>query len=352
MVRLLAHKSWHALTVFRYPAGGFHKILDAIVRIGQRFGVEYRLSSPISQVNIDKHTNKATGVTLATGETLNADLVLMNADLVYAYNNLLPASSEATQLSSKPASCSSISFYWSADKTFPELHTHNVFLADEYKDSFDDIFKRQQIPKEPSFYVNVPSRIDPSASPTGKDSIVVLVPCGHLLEGATNTGLNPQSAQDWKAMISKARNAVFETIQLRTGVDLRPHITHEIINTPSSWKERFNLDKGAILGLSHSFFNVLSFRPKTKHASIKGLYFVGASTHPGTGVPIVLAGSKITTSQILDDLGMVKPWSGGGHKVRRVSSLDREGRIPYDLLHILLAILLAILVVSYVLIRR
>ena len=74
------------------------------------------------------------------------------------------------------------------DKVIPELETHNVFLASEYQDSFDDIFKRQLIPKEPSFYVNVPSRIDPSAAPPGKDSVVVLVPVGHLLK-VTGQGL-------------------------------------------------------------------------------------------------------------------------------------------------------------------
>lgn len=231
----------------------------------------------------------------------------------------------------------------------PELHTHNVFLADEYQDSFDDIFKRQQIPKEPSFYVNVPSRIDQSAAPEDRDSVVVLVPCGHLLEGETRRGLNPQNPQDWKAMISKARNAVLETVQVRTGVDLRPLIVNELINTPASWKDKFNLDKGAILGLSHSFFNVLSFRPKTKHATIKDLYFVGASTHPGTGVPIVIAGSKITAGQILDDLGMIKPWPSGGHEKRVVSTLDKEGPISFGIetLGMCLLLILLALVFSY-----
>lgn len=319
-----------------YPEGGFQSVLAALQKVGERFGVDYRLSTPIRQVNVDQRSGRATGVTLESGETVSADIVLINADLVYAYNKLLPSSTEATRLSAKPASCSSISFYWSIDQVIPELHTHNVFLADEYQDSFDDIFKRQQIPKEPSFYVNVPSRIDPSAAPDGKDTIVVLVPCGHLLEGEADRGI---SSQDWEGMVSKARNAVLETVRLRTGVDLRPHIAHESINTPASWKDRFNLDKGAILGLSHSFFNVLSFRPKTKHASIGNLYFVGASTHPGTGVPIVLAGSKITTSQILDDLGMASPWPQGGHQKRVVSSLDKEGTVPFDLVASLLTLL-------------
>jgi len=314
-----------------YPLGGFHKVLDALVKVGERFGVQYRLSTSVSHVNVDRYSGRATGVTLASGEMINADIVLVNADLVYAYNELLPPSSKAKSLSKKPASCSSISFYWSMDKIVPELHTHNVFLADEYKDSFDDIFKRQLIPKEPSFYVNVPSRVDPTAAPEDRDSVVVLVPCGHLLENEADRGLAPQNSQDWQSMVSKARNAVIETVRLRTGADLGSHIVSELINTPASWKESFNLDKGAILGLSHSFFNVLSFRPRTKHDKIKNLYFVGASTHPGTGVPIVLAGSKITTGQILEDLGMVKPWPPGGHKKRVVSELDTMGRPPLPL---------------------
>ena len=217
------------------------------------------------------------------------------------------------------------------DKVIPELETHNVFLAEDYQNSFDDIFKRQLIPKEPSFYVNVPSRIDPSAAPEGKDSIVVLVPVGHLLKDtgsgliSNDKGLDPDNQQDWEGMIDKAREAIFTTVESRTGAKLRGSVMKEIINEPYSWESKFNLDKGAILGLSHSFFNVLSFRPRTKHGSHNGLYFVGASTHPGTGVPIVLAGSKITTEQILGDLGMEKPWRTTQRSMK-VKDIDRVQR--------------------------
>ena len=313
-----------------YPRGGFHKIVEALVKIGERLHVTYRLSTPVSSITLDSESKRATGVTLSNGEMVAADVVVINADLVYAYNNLLPPSSQAVSLQKRHASCSSISFYWAMDRQVPELTTHNIFLADDYRESFDDIFKKQLIPRQPSFYVNVPSRIDESAGPKGKDAIVVLVPVGHLLDEQEGRGLDLQSKQDWEAMVAKARHTVFSTIEARTGArGLQQALLKEISNTPQSWKDTFNLDKGAILGLSHSFFNVLSFRPSTKHPSIDRVHFVGASTHPGTGVPICLAGSKITSEQVLEGFGMAKPWaSTRASQKREVYDIDRAHPLP------------------------
>ncbi|KAL2673815.1 hypothetical protein Neosp_012259 [[Neocosmospora] mangrovei] len=307
-----------------------------LVKVGQRLGVEYRLSTSVQYISINRTTQKTNGVILEDGTFLLADIVVSNADLVYTYNNLLPETSYARSLSKREASCSSISFYWSISKVIPKLRAHNIFLADEYRESFDSIFKKQLIPAEPSFYVNVPSRVDPSAAPEGKDSIVVLVPVGHLLSdksgthrGTSKTANSMENAiksdQDWDSMVSLARETIIATIQSRIGVDLSPLIQHEIINTPYTWKDKFNLDKGAILGLSHSFFNVLSFRPGTQHSQFKNLYFVGASTHPGTGVPICIAGSKIVAEQILQDAGFSDgeiPWNAV-HNERERGELDK-----------------------------
>jgi phytoene desaturase (3,4-didehydrolycopene-forming) len=324
---------------------------------------------------LDQEGARAKGVRLENGEVLEADIIVNNSDLVYAYNELLPKSSYAEALNERPGSCSSISFYWALSEKVPALQPHNIFLADDYRESFDSIFKKQLIPDEPSFYVNVPSRIDPTAAPPTGDSVVVLVPVGHLVEPNNNgttspkntngssissaspsdqTGITPTAAQDWPAMIALARTTILRTIKSRTGVDLAPLIAHELTNDPLSWRDRFNLDKGAILGLSHSFFNVLSFRPSTrarrphwidgklgagileriasviidtgrgKGKDVQGLYMVGASAHPGTGVPIVLAGGRLVAQQIMEDLGMEALWSGeGGRKVVRDERLDR-----------------------------
>jgi phytoene desaturase (3,4-didehydrolycopene-forming) len=158
-------------------------------------------------------------------------------------------------------------------------------------------------------------------------------------------------------MIALARETIIRTIKTRTGVDLNPLIVHEESNDPITWRRRFNLDKGAILGLSHSFFNVLCFRPSTRARrggaldgvlrqlgipgrilellvdvvrpgkDLKGLYMVGASAHPGTGVPIVLAGGKLVSEQICGDLGVEVPWLEEEKSVKtkgkEVNRLDR-----------------------------
>ncbi|KAH6697530.1 phytoene dehydrogenase [Plectosphaerella plurivora] len=299
-----------------YPKGGFHKVIEALVKVGESLGVQYRLNTGVSRVLTSEDDSKATGVLLENGETLTADVVVVNADLVYAYSNLLPKTPSikkySRSLQKKEASCSSISFYWSVNRKFPELQTHNIFLAEEYRDSFDSIFKRHSLPTDPSFYVNVPSRVDPTAAPEGCESIIVLVPVGHLQQskGGIQTSGLPTSETDWKIIVDRARAAVLATISSRTGcASIRDHITNEIVNTPLTWEDKFNLDKGAILGLSHSVPNVLAFRPRTRAEGLKNAYFVGASTHPGTGVPIVLAGAKITTEQILEDQRVGIPWT-------------------------------------------
>ncbi|GFZ49305.1 Phytoene desaturase [Saitozyma sp. JCM 24511] len=327
-----------------YPKGGFHQVVQSLVNIAQSHGATFHFSSPVASVNYDS-SGMATGITLADGETREADVVVVNADLVWAHNNLFVKQGEgvremdkgvgkgegmgrmepkellnpklARRLLEKPHSCSSISFYWAMDRQIPSLNAHNIFLAEDYKESFDDIFKRKSMPREPSFYVNVPSRIDPSAAPQDKDSIVVLIPVGHLLPDQdkirtfTNGAATPDvDSQDWDVLVERARHQVIETMETRLGIKgLREMIVWEGVNTPETWKDKFNLTHGSILGITHDFFNVLAFRQQARHPTVRGAYFVGASAHPGTGVPIAIAGSRLCTEAILSDLGVPLPES-------------------------------------------
>ncbi|TGZ78408.1 phytoene desaturase [Ascodesmis nigricans] len=282
-----------------YPRGGFHQVIERLVQISHHFGTRYLLSTTVSKVLLDSTGTRATGVLLSTGATLTADVVILNSDLVHSYTSLLPPTRYSRSLQSRHHSCSSISFYWSLSHQIPALKAHNIFLATDYAGSFTSIFTHQQLPEEPSFYINVPSRIDSSAAPDGTDAVVVLVPTGHLT-------YSPGEETDISTTVSKARQWVLQTLHDRTGIDISTLIIDEVIHTPFTWRDKFNLTHGAILGLSHAFWNVLSFRPRIVHPELKGVFFVGASTHPGTGVPVCLAGAKLTEREVRRSCGLVE----------------------------------------------
>ncbi|KAI8333873.1 Phytoene dehydrogenase [Chlamydoabsidia padenii] len=278
-----------------YPRGGFNTVIQRLESIAQdKYKAKFIYNAPVAKINTNDNKKQVTGITLEDGTVIDADAVVCNADLVYAYHKLLPPCSWTTlNLAKKKLTSSSISFYWSLSEIIPQLDVHNIFLAESYQESFDEIFQDHNLPSEASFYVNVPSRIDPSSAPANKDAVIVLVPIGHMSD--------QQEMNDYSALVARARTMVLEVLERRLNIThLERMIDHEIVNHPGIWQEKFNLWRGSILGLSHDIFQVLWFRPSTKDSTGRydNLFFVGASTHPGTGVPIVLAGSKLTSDQV------------------------------------------------------
>lgn len=282
-----------------YPVGGFYKVVEAFEKIAkEKYAVDFQYGKDVKRI-VTKGS-KTTGVELASGEFIEADVVVSNADLVWTYNNLLPPSPYASRLAVKDQTCSSISFYWGLSEVVPELGGHNIFLADAYRESFDDIFERGDLPKEPSFYVNVPSRLDPSAAPPGKDTVVILVPCGPLPQkGKKGQESGSRTREEFEATKQRARAQVLATLSKRLNrPDLESLIEQEVVNDPFDWADKFSLWRGSILGLSHTIPQVLWFRPPPQHDRFKNLFFVGASTQPGTGVPVVIAGSGVVAEKV------------------------------------------------------
>lgn len=292
-----------------YPVGGFHRLPRSLASITEKNGGRILYSSPAKRILLSKDGNREVcGVELENGDCLDADAVISNADLVWTYKNLLPTTNYTKKLGESSLTCSSISFYWAIKRKIPSLVTHQVFLAKEYRESFNIIFDSHSLPPQPSFYINVPSRIDPTAAPEGKEALIVLVPIGHLHTS--------NISKDWDQIISRARDCVLQVIEnnilgpgeLKEGEKFTDLIEFEKMNTPHTWEKDLNLYKGSILGLSHNILQVLNFRPRIKHDTINRMYFVGASTHPGTGVPVVACGSKLTSEQVLNDLKVNIPW--------------------------------------------
>ncbi|MBL8049680.1 MAG: phytoene desaturase [Anaerolineales bacterium] len=274
-----------------YPMGGLYAGIQALVKIAEKLGVKFIYNAPVKKINVGK--SKVESVETADGKKLTADIIVGNADLPYIYKELLPDAKEAKKLDEKLYTCSTIMFYWGVDKQYPQIAHHNVFLGGDYKTSFDDIFEKHTLPESPSFYVHAPARTDEAAAPKGQDTLYVLVPVGHL---------DARSQQDWDAIVNRARETVFARLAKEFGItDLKEHIKFEVVYQPKTWKERFNLEKGAAFGLSHNFWQVGYLRPQNRHKKYKNLYFTGASTHPGTGLPIVLLSARLTTERILKE---------------------------------------------------
>jgi phytoene desaturase len=279
----LVHGVW-------YPKGGMYQVTLALMDAARHAGVEILFHTPVTR--IDVVDEQARGVTLADGRQIEADIVVANADLPYVYEHLLPADPAAHRLERMRFSCSTISFFWGVDKVYPQLNPHTLFLADDYQENFASIAHLTQLPDRPSLYVHAPARLDLTAAPVGEDTLVAVVPVGHL---------DDAGRQDWPAMRATARQAVFDRLALLGITDLQEHLKFEVDYMPPSWRQRYNLAKGATHGLAHTLTQLGYMRPHNRHVRYHNLYFVGASTHPGTGVPTALICARLVADRVCDE---------------------------------------------------
>lgn len=279
----LAHGVW-------YPQGGMSSVVEALMQIACQAGVEFEFDTAVERIEVNG--TRARGVILDDGRFLAADVVVANADLPYVYQTLLPHDRYGERLAHKRFSCSVISFFWGVDKPYPQLGPHTLFLADDFRNNFESIIQELDLPANPSVYLHAPARLDPAAAPAGQDTLIAIVPVGHLDE----TG-----QQDWRRIRDEARQAVFKRLSLLGITDLEAHLKFEVSYTPLSWRKRYNLMKGSTHGLSHTLMQLGYFRPHNRHARYRNLYFVGASTHPGTGVPTALVSARLVAQRIMEE---------------------------------------------------
>ncbi len=275
-----------------FPRGGMYRVIESMAAIAQGLGVRFHYDMPVARIDVEG--SRAVGVTLENGERLEADVVVANADLPYVYAELLPDDGTAARLANKKYTSSALMFYWGLKgERSAALQHHNVFLADaRYRESFDRIFRDLTLPDEPSFYVCAPTRTEPTLAPPDGDSLIVLVPIGHI---------NERHPQDWLGLQQRAKETVVKRLSALGLKDLEQRITFEATIGPPYYHQALNLAKGAAFGLSHNFAQVGYLRPHNRHPRYRNLYFVGASTHPGTGLPIVLLSARLVVDRILKE---------------------------------------------------
>ncbi len=273
-----------------YPMGGMYSVVEALVKIADEAGVRFEYDASVERIDLEG--DRATGVTLADGRRIRADVVVANADLNYVYRHLLPPDAGARRLERMRHGTSAVLFLWGLDRAYPELAAHNLFFAKDIRASYGPLFDGRGLPDDPHFYVHAPARLDSSVAPPGGDTLYVGIPSGHL---------DARQPQDWTAMKARARDAVLRRLEAFGLGDLRDHIRVEVTRTPVDWAREYNLVKGSTHGLSHELTQMAYLRPHNRHARYRNLYFVGASTHPGTGLPNVLVSAGFATRRILED---------------------------------------------------
>jgi len=273
-----------------FPKGGLNAVPRALERLGREEGVRFRYRTPVQRITVEG--KQVTGVRTAEGDE-KFDLVVANADLPYVYEQLVP---EAGFRRRKPLRYTSSAFmmYLGTGRKYPQLGHHTVVFGYDYERAFRQIFHELQIPASPSFYVCRGTHTDPSLAPEGRDAIYVLVPVPHKTENV-----------DWKERGPRLRDLVLGEMESRLGLaGLRQDLKVEKHFTPNDWESHLNLAQGAAFGIAHDFFQVGALRPPTRDRKFKNLYFTGASTQPGTGVPLVMLSAKIVADRI------AREWAG------------------------------------------
>jgi phytoene desaturase len=277
----LAHGVW-------YPQGGMYRLVEVLTSLAQDAGVDFVYDTNVDKIGVNG--NHARGVEV-DGQLLEADIVLANADLPYVYQNLLPHDGQSKRMGRKRFSCSVISFFWGVDMLYEMLPPHTLFLADDYRENFTSIIHDLSLPVNPSLYVHAPARLDTSMAPPGEDTLIAIVPVGHM---------SGNGDQDWRTIRDRAREEVFRRLEA-LGIDgLENHIKFEINFTPPSWRKRYNLMKGSTHGLCHNLSQLGYFRPDLRHPHYNNLFFVGASTRPGTGLPTAMVSGRLAARRIID----------------------------------------------------
>jgi phytoene desaturase len=255
--------------------GGLYTIVEGLVALARQAGIELCLNSRVTK--IETVAGKATGIQLASGDRVNADLVIMNGDS----NTLHELLGEPHQKDDR--SMSGFVTLLGIRRDLPELQQHSIFFSADYAREFAQIFQENRFPDDPTVYVNAPSRADRSLVPNGKGETLF------IMANAPATA-NPE--------IGEFRKRVFERLRKGGFPDIENDIVVEDCWTPARIAERYLMPGGSIYGSgSHGWKNAF-LRPPNKHARINNLYRVGGSTHPGGGTPTVLLSAEITCGLI------------------------------------------------------
>ena len=292
-----------------YPQGGVYSIARAFERLARELGVEIHTNCRVEQIVVENGSVRGVKV-IPLDDTVGAqraaplpgqtesdfypaDAVIANVDVATVYEKLLPREAvsmrRVRRLTNVKPSCSGFILLLGVEGRHPQLTHHNIFFCADYRREFDDIFRRGIPPDDPTIYVSITSKTDPTHAPEGSENWFVLVNAPPL--GA---------AFDWTAQASAYRHRVLGTLA-KFGFDNRDEIRVEQMLTPLDLERLTGARRGALYGTSsNDRFNALR-RPHNRAPDVRGLYFAGGTTHPGGGVPMVTLSGRVAARMVMED---------------------------------------------------
>ena len=272
-----AHGVWFVM-------GGTGALVDALQRLMVEAGIDIQLNSTVARITVAD--GLATGVDLEDGRHLPADVVVSNMDPMHVYSEMLPKAAIAPtarlRLKTARLSMGLYVLYFGARMTWPGVAHHTVWFGPRYKGQMTDIFRRKHLAEDFSLYVHRPTATDPSFAPAGCDSFYVLCPVPNLSGG-----------QDWAVEGPRLRDRIVAALDATLLPGLAQTITAEFAMTPEDFRHDYLSVDGAGFSLSPFFTQSAWFRFHNRGEGVKGLYFVGAGTHPGAGLPGVVSSAKV-----------------------------------------------------------
>lgn len=273
----------------QFAMGGTQAIVSALEKLMLRQGIEIQLNQTVERLLVEADTVK--GVVLEGGQTLEADVVVSNADPAYLYQHMLEPKKQSffTRLKLKKSQYSMGLFvlYFGTTRTYPDIAHHTIWMGERYQELLADIFNRKILSEDFSLYLHRPTATDKSFAPDGCDSFYVLCPVPNL-----------QGGQDWSVEGPALRDRIVLALEKTILPELSSVITEDFFMTPKDFEHDYLSEHGAGFSISPIFTQSAWFRFHNRAESLKNLYLVGAGTHPGAGLPGVISSAKVVDSLI------------------------------------------------------
>lgn len=278
-----------------YPMGGTRAVPEALVRVAESLGVEFRTNCGVDRLIIEN--DRVQGLVTTQGETLHTAAVVSNMDAVRTYRELvgrMPARRIAGRREFEPA-CSGVVLYLGLDRRYDHLLHHDFVFSRDPEEEFDAIYRRGEPAPDPTCYLAAPAATDPGVAPPGGEALYVLVHTPWL-----------RQHHDWSRMLPTYRRVILDKLSRVAGLeDLESRIVYESALTPQDIHQRYNVLNGAIYGIaSHGRLHG-AFKPGNRSRDVAGLYLAGGAAHPGPGMPMVLMSGWIAADAVHADLDAV-----------------------------------------------